>query len=214
MLRCLGLALLLLLPDPLAAGPWPRGKGAHFLSVTGRMIGSDSGTWMQSYSLFHEVGLSDRLTLSTDLGGAISGLDKLVSYLSIPLGERLGFNLALDMGAGQVAGDWVLRPGLSIGRGLSRPSAWISGELAAEIFPRTGAMDWKFDLTAGLSPGERIKYYAQIQTGQRMGDPAFARLAGSVALRLREGTFLDVGGSVGLANSDPYRLKLGIWQEF
>ena len=208
------LLLLALWPAVLQAGAWPRGKGAHFLSVTGRMIGSDAGSWSQSYSLFHEYGLTDRLTLSTDLGGAISGLDKLVSYVSIPVAERFGVRLALDRGAGQVAGDWVVRPGLSFGRGIEQPAGWIAGELAAEVFPRTGKVDWKFDVTFGLSPGRRVKYYAQLQTGQRAGDPAFARVAGSLAWKLAEGTWLDVGGSVGVQNSGPYRLKLGIWREF
>ncbi|PJE31474.1 hypothetical protein CVM39_03745 [Pseudooceanicola antarcticus] len=177
-------------------------------------MGAEDGSWTQSYTLFHEYGLTDRLTLSTDFGGAISGLEKLVSYVSVPMGERLGFRLALDMGAGKVAGEWVLRPGLSFGRGLERPSGWIAGELAAEVFAGTGAVDWKFDLTLGLSPGRRAKYYMQLQSGQRAGDPAFARLAGSLAWKIRDGTWLDIGGSVGLANSDPYRLKLGIWREF
>lgn len=208
--------LLVLLAAPQArAGAWPRGKGQHFVSTTTRLIGSRSGTWARSYSYYHEYGLTDRLTLTADLGGAISGLDKVVGHLTVPLGEPLGVKVAVNLGGGVIAGRKVLRPGLSFGRGLQRPPGWIAGEAVAEYFPETGALDWKFDLTFGYSPGGRGKYYVQLQTGQQQGDPPFARLAGSVAWRLREGLYLDLGAAVGLVDTtDPYRVKLGIWREF
>lgn len=208
------LCLCLLAPQAALAGAWPRGKGNNFATSTLRVALSQTGELSRSFSYFHEYGLTDRLTLTGDMGGAISGLDKLVLYLSVPLPDLWGVALAFDMGGGTIAGQQVLRPGLSFGRGLQRPSGWISGELVAEVYPETGALDWKFDTTFGLSPGERAKYYVQLQTGQRQGDLPFARLAGSAAIRLRPGLFLDIGGSAGLANTDPYRVKLGIWKEF
>ena len=217
-LRLLLACLLLLLAaaPPAQAGAWPRGKGNHFAFAALRAIGSETGELTPSFSYYHEYGLTDRLTVSADLGGAISGFDKTVVALSmpLPLPEFLGLKAGVQLGYGEIAGQQVMRPGLSLGRGFAHPQGWASVDLVAEIFPDLLAIDWKVDLTLGLTSQHGHKYYLQWQTGQQMGDPVFSRLEGSVAWQLRDGLFLDVGAAAGLAATDPYRVKLGLWREF
>ena len=198
------------------AGAWPRGKGNHFAFAALRGIGSEHGSLTPSFSYYHEYGLTDRLTLSADLGGAISGFEKTVIALSmpVPLPEFLGLKASMDLGYGEIDGQQVMRPGLSIGRGFAQPEGWASVDMVAEIFPDLMLVDWKVDITLGMTARSGHKYYLQVQSGQQMGDPFFSRVEASVAWRLRDGLYLDVGAATGLVATDPYRVKLGVWREF
>ncbi|MBT9384532.1 hypothetical protein KM176_11735 [Pseudooceanicola sp. CBS1P-1] len=198
-----------------AAGAWPRGKGKTFSAGAIRIFGLGTpGRLTQSFTYFHEYGLSDRWTLGADIGGAISGLDKMVVFVSHPLLTFGQTRTAADLGVGSVSGHPVVRPGFSIGRGLEYPPGWAVMETAVEYFLDTGVYDWKVDFTFGVAPADHPKTYLQLQTGKSHQDPVFARLAVSMAIPLRKDFLLDLGGSAALRNSDPYRLKIGFWKTF
>ncbi|KAA2313710.1 hypothetical protein DL237_11235 [Pseudooceanicola sediminis] len=215
----LAIALVLSLATGLAtgaaqAGAWPRGKGKHFAAAALRFHSATGADWSKSLTYYHEYGLSDQINIGVDVGGAISGFDKLILFATVPLPQILGVNIASELGVGLVAGEAVVRPGVSLGRGLSRPEGWITLEGAAEYFSQSDAVDWKVDTTFGLTLGARSKTYVQLQTGHQHGDAPFARLAASFAWQIKPRLTLDVGASTSVMNSERYRLKFGVWREF
>jgi hypothetical protein len=208
------LALVALAAGPAQAGAWPRGKGKHFASAALRFHSGTGADWTKSLTYYHEYGLSDQINIGVDFGGAISGFDKLIFFASVPLPAMFGVNISSELGVGVVAGEAVVRPGFSLGRGLSKPSGWVTLEGAAEYFSQSDAVDWKLDSTFGLTLSDRAKTYVQLQTGHQHGDLPFARIAGSFAWQLKPRLTLDLGASTSLMNSERYRLKFGVWREF
>ena len=215
---CLALALTLLLPGLAAAGAWPREKGTGFASATSYLSWAQDYTTWVSYApaarydtLYLEYGLTDRWTVGLDLGRSVSGGTKLVAFVRYPLGERLGIQIAPELGIGQIEGKTVIRPGLSLGKGVAR--GWAAADFAAELFPETGNADAKLDLTLGMNLGAR-RAMVQFQTGQQTGDEAFLRIVPSVTTPLGKRFDLELGVSYGVLGDTSMGLKLGLWTEF
>lgn len=97
------LLLICLIAPQGHAGPWPREKGAKFVSIWGgrERVAGRTGGLVGSYS---EIGLTDRLTFS-------SGVENRVAAREV---------LRWELGARWYLGDW--RPGspVSLGFGLQR----------------------------------------------------------------------------------------------
>lgn len=156
-----------------SGGAWPREEGSLFVSSLARLSWpQDITTWTsheptgEYYTLYVEYGLTDRLTVGLDLGRAISGGGKDVAFLRMPLGRAdRRLKLAGELGLGQIEGDMVLRPGLSLGLGLGH--GWLSADGLAEISLGSGETDLKLDLTWGLTLWDERKLIVQLQTGSK-----------------------------------------------
>ena len=222
MMRLISLALLLSLWPPWAtAGPWTRDIGSYFLSV------STMPSWARDqgiagpgnayHALYLEYGLRENLTLGLDLGYSGTGTAKAVAFLRYPLNPPdATLRLAVDLGLGQIDGAPVIRPGLSLGRAFETDLGygWLAIDSLAEIRTDSGDMDFKMDVTVGLTVARGHKYMMQIQSAAPAMRDAYVRIAPSVAIPFGPGRHLEIGGSYGLSGDDSVGVKLGLWQEF
>lgn len=203
---------------PLHAGAWPRGEGNHFFSSTMRVAASNiDGPFFTYNTFYYEYGLNDRITIGADIGRAVSGEIKAIGYARMPVLSRLEHNrFAIELGVGSIAGNRVIRPGLSFGRGISTRwgHGWIAMESVAEIAIDVGKVDYKADFTFGIDVRPRIKVIVQLQSGAPAGDPYFARLAPSVVVRVSKKSHIEFGLTAGLVGDDQIGLKIGIWRAF
>ena len=214
--------LLLVLPQLAEAGPWPRERGEGFISAGATLnwpqtvLSTDTGTIPppKAYTTFYlEYGVTDRVTLGLDLGRAVSGKDKTVAFLQFPLRNRdTGPKVALQLGLGQVGGDFVLRPGLALGWGLQK--GWVSAEGMVEIGLDGSGTDMKLDMTWGRNLPRDRKLILQMQLGAPSDDPVFARFAPSVVIPLRGNFKAEIGATWGLTGDEDVSIKLGLWTKF
>lgn len=203
---------------PLHAGAWPRGEGNHFLSTTMRVAASTlDGPFFTYNTFYYEYGLTDRITIGTDLGRAVSGEIKAIAYARLPILQGSGRNkIAIEIGFGTIAGNTVVRPGLSLGRGINTRwgHGWLALESVAEIAVKTNQVDYKADFTIGVDVRPKIKLIMQLQTGAPSGDPYFARLASSVVVKISRKSHIELGMTTGLVSDNQIGLKIGMWREF
>lgn len=211
MLRGL-IMVLLLAAGPLHAGAWPRGKGGLFASALSYTAGG------QTYSgIYAEYGVTDRLTLGLDLGRGVSGNTKAVAFFRLPMMAPInGHNLAWELGAGQIAGHSVLRPGLSWGKGVSLggKSGWLSADILSELWLGSWQADHKIDLTFGLNVTERHKAMVQLQAGAQWGDAPFLRVVPSIVFDVGEITKFEIGVTQSLRGDYETGVKLALWMTF
>lgn len=219
MLRSL-VCLLCLWCGMAQAGAWPRTKDTGFVSATARFVWPNdlSVTKPQStyLTLYTEYGLTDRLTVGLDLGHSVSGDSKMVGFVRLPLPAPDGWAFAGELGFGNIAGETVVRPTLSVGRGLAGPhgSGWLSLDATVEYGLGTGHSDVKLDATWGSAlPGNR-KLILQVQGGTPHGQPTFLRLAPSVVTPLPRDMYGEFGVTVGLAGRTGLGLLFGLWRDF
>lgn len=199
------------------AGAWLRARGEGFLSSSGAVEGPDAfGFYRQSFSLYAEYGVTGRLTFGVDLGGDALRMSKAVAFLRWPLRDSSReTRFALEIGAGQVEGENALRPGVSIGRGVTigKRHGWLNADTRA-IFFQGGDTALETDLTAGLSIGERVKAMVQLQAGLPARGRDYIRLAPSVVYQARPGTQIEFGVTEPLSGGGARGVKLGLWRSF
>ena len=211
MLR-LALCVFLLCSGPVWAGAWPRGKGNVFVAASTYAVPSGAYT-----GIYAEWGVTGRLTLGLDIGRGVSGQDKAVVFLRGPLiAPRAGHHLAWELGAGMIAGDRVLRPGLSWGKGadLAGRSGWVALDLLTEIRIRTAAIDTKADVTLGLNINDARKIMLQLQMGAQFGDEPFLRLVPSMTFAVGKRGQVEIGLSQSLRGDFETGLKAAYWINF
>lgn len=211
MLRVVLLMLLLLAP-PAWAGAWPRGEGRAFIAAMSYATETDR------YSgVYAEWGQSDRLTLGGDLGRSVSGRDKQVVFLRyhLPANDRPA-RLALEIGAGRIGQQSVLRPGLAWGRGitLAGQHGWLALDLQAEIYPKLRHADAKLDLTYGIEMWPDVTGIMQLQAGMQRGDEPFLRLVPSVVWNSPGPARWEIGVTQSLRGTWATGAKLALWLEF
>ncbi len=218
--RCLFTIAFCLCASFVQAGAWPREKGSSFFSMSVRLGWPQDVThWIsndptdQYRTAYFEYGLTDKVTLGFDLGNSVSGDGKAIGFVQFPLrNQDTGPKVALQFGLGQISGDRVVRPGLSIGWGLKK--GWIGIESFMEMRADTGVSDYKVDFTWGRNLAKDRKLIMQLQTGIQHGDPAFARIAPSVVFPVHKRIKLETGATYGLTGDSSMGLKLGFWTEF
>lgn len=215
------------------AGAWPReaGKGFASLSIWQGAGGTDSYT-----ALFAEYGLLPRITLGLDAGRSVSGQTKTVAFLRAPFGQSFGWLIAAEIGLGEIAGQPVLRPGLSFGRNITarHGTGWIAVDTLLEVDLATQGVDIKTDITLGFTPGWAGARPAdwtlmlQLQTGLvEVQDSllllrtegiapraSFLRIAPSATYRLNDRMHLEIGFFHALQGSDEKGVKIGLWSTF
>ena len=164
------------------AGAWLRETGTAFLSLSGEVTEPDAfGIYRQDYSLYAEYGLVRAADPRGGCGHDMLTMSKGVVFARLPLGRAdRTVKLAVELGAGQVGDDTALRPGLSIGRGITLwdRGGWLNADGRA-VLPGGGAMTLESDLTFGLSVTGRSKVILQIQAGQPDTGDAYAKFAPS-----------------------------------
>ena len=215
MRRVLILVALLLPPAVVQAGAWLRAPGEG-LAVASIYAGAPR---TQPYAgLYTEFGLTPALTGGVDAGRAVSGSTKAVAFLrrALPVPGDTGARAAAELGLGRVAGQPVLRPGLSLGYGLDGRlgRGWMAVDAVAEIGLQRRTVDIKTDVTVGLRLGEGRKAMVQLQTGQSAGDPRFARLVPSLVTELRPGLHLELGLTHALRGPSRTGAKVALWRAF
>jgi hypothetical protein len=218
---------------PLVAGAWPREAGTGFASLSFWPAQAGAGNYT---ALFAEWGLSPRLTLGLDAGRSVSGQTKAVVFLRAPVMAWADSRVAAEIGWGEIAGQRVIRPGLSFGRSLANAygAGWFAVDTVLELDLETRDMDVKADITLGFTPsppsGPPVPWTAmlQVQTGivaikesllqlREAGirpQPSFMRIVPSVTYRLRDGVDLELGFYRNLTGSDERGFKLGLWTRF
>jgi hypothetical protein len=205
---------------PADAGAWPRKQGDGFASLSVRLgWPQDIETWQsmdptEDYStLYLEYGLTDRLTLGFDIGHSVGGGGKTVFFLQWPLRQAdQGPQISAQMGVGTIAGNQVIRPGLSMGWGLK--NGWMSLDTVAETYLDDGRTDMKLDMTWGRNLPQDRKLIVQVQTGLPDGRDPFVRIAPSLVLPLRGSVKLETGATFGLTGDSSMGLKFGFWTDF
>ncbi|MBS0124846.1 hypothetical protein [Thetidibacter halocola] len=220
MSRALAFLLCLLLPGAAMAGAWQRETGSVFVATTVRLgWPQDIMTWTsmeptsQYNTVYLEYGLSPRLTLGLDLGRAVSGASKAVGFVQIPLRQaERGPQMALQLGAGQIENEPVLRPGLSVGWSLER--GWLGIDSLAEIGVSNSRVDLKSDITWGRSLQKGRLLILQVQTGLPANEDAFVRFAPSLVTPLTKRLKLETGVGIGLVGDRDMGVTMGLWAEF
>lgn len=207
----LALALICALPAPLCAGAWLRGVGDGFLSWGVKVQDHDD---TKTYStVYAEYGINPDLTLGVDLGSDEAGGHKALAFVRMPLSrERL--HVAFELGAGVLGERPAIRPGLSLGQGLTfgERNGWFNIDTRANVAGEHVSV--AIDTTIGLHVGADTMLIGQLQQGGPMGDPDFLRLTGSVVWRISPHRQLEVGMSRGLINAEDFGIELGLWREF
>lgn len=202
------------------AGAWPRKQGEGFASVSIRLgWPKEISTWTQiqpteDYStLYFEYGVTDRLTVGLDIGHSVGGNGKTVLFAQWPIQQaNKRPKIAAQLGLGVIAGNRVIRPGLSLGWG--REKGWISIDSVAEAYIDSKRIDMKLDMTLGRNLARDRKLIVQVQTGKPDGRDPFVRLAPSLVLPLRGAVKMETGVTWGLTGDSSMGLKFGLWTDF
>ncbi|MEO3415590.1 hypothetical protein AAFO92_13115 [Roseovarius sp. CAU 1744] len=222
--------LLLVFATHAQAGPWPRGKGKVFYSAhaNGEYI-EEFGIIRQYGSIYAEYGLTDKITLGVDYNGSEIATDKAIAFLRIPLGRTdRTYRFAAELGAGLVDGETVLRPGFSVGRGITwrDRSGWITLDTRAILGEASAGMRIESDFTFGISATPRTKVILQLQGGIQSEGDDYLKFAPSVVFELKQRKarskrkkrkgkqYVEFGITTGIVNYENYGAKLGIWREF
>ncbi len=227
----LRLAILLLLAATAAqAGLWPRGKGKVFFSAHANVEYIDEfGLFNQFGTVYGEYGLTEKLTLGIDYSGSELQTDKAVVFARYPIGKQDGTYLyAIELAAGLVDGNTALRPGFTVGRGITwgKRNGWMTLDTRAVLPSGDGDTRVETDFTFGLSLTPRVRGILQLQAGFQSGGDDYVKFAPSIVIaqkdRARRGKkrkrevkrFIEVGVTTGLMNYENHAVKIGIWREF
>jgi hypothetical protein len=197
-------------------GAWPRAKGEGFLATSATVEERDEfGLYRQSFSLYAEYGATERLTFGVDLGGDAQRMTKAIVFLRWPLRDSVRkTRLAAEFGLGQVEEENALRPGLSIGRGITigKHHGWLNADTRVILWQ--GGAAFEADFTAGLSLGTRVKAIMQLQAGLPDQGQDYLRLAPSLVYEMRPGAHLELGLTEPLSGGGARGFKLGLWRKF
>ena len=219
-----------LLPQLGTAGPWPRGEGNQFLSVSFETEFENGITDGDEFfgTLYYERGLTPDLTIGLDLGTDTSNVSKAFGFVRWPVGASDGpARRALEIGFGAFDETVAIRPALSWGRGITYGGipGWISLD-SRLVFKETFEGVLKNDFTFGLRPGPRGTLILQVQTsqqfqtslGSQINQPIlrdfFAKIAPSYVHEFRPGRRIEFGLISGISGTDDFQLKLGLWRDF
>ncbi len=193
------------------AGAWLRAEGGGFLSWN---IKIQDGTETTTYStIYAEYGINPDLTVGLDMGSDEGGDHKALAFVLMPL-SREGLHIAFELAAGTLDQGAAIRPGLSVGKGLSvgNLNGWWAVDTRARVTGDGTAL--AIDTTLGVNLWEETKLIGQVQQGGPLSDPDFLRLTGSVVWGIAPGQHMEVGLTTGLKDGEDFGVKLGMWRSF
>src|SRR5690554_6335396 len=196
---------------PADAGAWLRAEGDGFLSSA---IKVQDGEAAKTYStIYAEYGANPDLTVGLDIGSDEIGDYKALAFVLMPL-SREGVHVAFELAAGTLEEGPALRPGLSLGKGLTLGdfSGWWSVDTRASIVP--GDVALAVDATLGVTLWEETQLIGQMQQGGPLIDPDLIRLSGSLVWPIAPGRKMEGSLSTSLKNAEDFGVKLGVWHSF
>lgn len=220
-----GTALLALVAFPADSGPWPRGSGEVFASVSSE-ITADPETLLLVYpeydlSFYGEFGIGDRLTgvldayggprIRTAIGSLRYTLTRPEARHQIGVSLGLGSSWQPDGMESEALGVAGLSWGMAFDTGWGGAWATVEGQY------RAGAQlseEWKIDATLGLRPGERWLAYGQLQSSGLGEGETSVRLQASGVLELTDWLSVETGVVTGLSNYERIGMKIGLWTSF
>ena len=211
--------ILAVVAGPLHAGAWLREPKSAFVSASTRLTAppNDLGQSSGYNSYYGEYGVTELFTLGLDLGQGRFGDGKQIGFIRLPLYQPdTGWRAATEWGIGTSRSDFVIRPGLSIGRGTENRHGygWQSADMSITYHPSTGHWDTKLDITIGTALPEGRRWIMQLQTGQDHGADRFARLAPSIVIPVRDTVHAEFGLSYGVLGEKSLGALAGIWMDF
>ncbi len=217
--RLLAAVAVCLVAGTAAAGPWPRGQGATFLSFGLAAVRSDRGA-AQRAGVYAEFGRTPRLTFAGKIerragpDAGLSGEAGLALALTPPgAATPLAAGLSLVL---PVTGAARLRPALHVGRGFARPldGGWLRLSLAAEIPLGGGSPATDVFVQGGLRAfGGRTA--AMLSLGAYgVGGRRLVTLTPALALRVAPGTHLVVEHVHEIGHDRSRRFGLMLWRAF
>ncbi|MFN3644661.1 MAG: hypothetical protein ACK4TB_17260 [Gemmobacter sp.] len=212
-MRAVLVILLMLAGLPAVAGPWPRDRGAVFLSFGG--LASPQRGEVLAYG---EYGLGRGWTIGFDgaVGRFGGGRGMLLASRALSRPDAAN-RLSLELGMGSYVqpggrADTVLRGGLAFGRGFDgRLPGWMRLDVLGEW--RGGAAAVKADAMVGVRPTERIKAMVQFQGDWSTGGGTLVAVP-SVAWQVRRGLEVELGGRIGILGPSETGLRLVTWISF
>lgn len=196
--------LLALASLPAEAGPWPREKG--------RLFGTLSQDGAQYSSLYLDVGVTARTSLTLEAGkDDAQGKALLFLRHALPLKGKTA--AALEIGAGLEGAHPVLSAGFSIGRGVSfgKRSGWITAETRGFFDISGGIERASLSLTLGQHYSSRVLSIGQINS-EASAAGISATLATTAVWEFKPGFHMELGAEVGTSAAP--KAKLGIWFRF
>lgn len=218
---------LCLMTGAAQAGPWPRGEGNTFISLSYTVdtdpnsLGTTSFATQGFGSILAERGFNERLTFGLDAGIGETGDFSAHAYVSRAMGPLDGTNrFALHAGGGYVKDNGVEQPqaffGASWGRGLDTRwgGGWTAVDFGTFYWTDTSDVAAKVDVTAGVNFSDTLTFFVQGQAGQYPDADAYVRVVPSVVYGLSEGPRLELGLPVGLTGDTDVGIKLGTWLSF
>ena len=225
--------LLILMAAPAVAGPWPQGKGRHFLSLSATQ---DAG--VPGLSLYHAWGLSDRLTLLVAASGSQGGTPRAMVSLSRAIWTEGTWRMSVALGGGLYDGEGAANAVVALGRNVSVLGfpGWLTTE--AQAVATMSRIEGRIDATLGITLPSKVKVYSQISVAKdlyrvpvytpppppaifgwtpppsRKATPTDIRAGLSAAVPIGQKLWLDLGVSKGLGSGGSTQAKIGIWKEF
>lgn len=223
-MRLLTLAgvLVLIMVLPAFAGPWPRGEGKAFVSVSGEIRADLENLLIPPEydgSLYGEYGVGPKLTLGVDAyKGPRSETVLLFLRRTLTAPDRK-HQFSARFGVG-TRGDETERSGLALvgaSWGMGFGTRWGNGWSTLDGQIRSlgsGGSEYKLDATVGLRPNDDWAGIAQVQASEFPGSERSARVQLSAVRRLNKTFSAEVGLVYGIENDTRIGLKLGLWSEF
>lgn len=206
------------------AGPWARGKGNSFLSLSYELTIDPEDPFLVPHHeilLYGERGLTPSLSFVLDGSADITDDDNsLIAALNWNFARPdATHQFAVLAGIGRISDPTgsELFPviGASWGRGFTTRwgGGWATAEAQYRAASGTSALT-KLDLTLGLRPADRAFAFAQLQlAAPGEGDPS-ARLTSTLVYEVTKVIRAELGLLYGLENDDMVGLRSGIWLEF
>lgn len=206
------------------AGPWARGKGRSFVSLSYELTVDRTDPLLTPNNeilLYGEHGLSPSLTFVLDGTADLTDNDRtLIAALNWSLARPdATHQVALLAGIGRrddATGSFTFPViGASWGRGFDTRwgGGWTMAEAQYRAAPGAQALA-KLDLTLGIRPADRAFVYGQLQFARPGdGDPT-ARLTATMVYEVTEVVRAELGLLYGVTNDDTMGLRSGVWLEF
>lgn len=240
---------LLAIPAVAAAGAWPRGQGNGFVSAAYEYTVSEDGAMelvidsglvetdtSGFFSLFAEIGLTDRITFGLDTGQEDAPDTRQVIFFGTlalsPSNWRHQFAIEFGIGEREFPADpddfatlkelrdggkeRVLRPGISWGYGFSTKwgGGWAALDLRQEHRQERDEIVDKADLTIGLAPNDKDLFFLQTQySNYPLADPTI-RLVPTYVRKFGAGFALETALLYDAWGGDRVGLRTGLWWEF
>lgn len=213
------LIVLLLISQTCHAGPWPRGAGKSFVALSYEAPYLTGETRPYS-SLYFEYGLSDLWTVGLDAGADLHGSGSALAFLHRPIfsGDspwKVSAEMAIGTAQIPMGRAFVVRPGLSVGRGYSvfNQTGWATLDLFLTYAPDNAFWLGKAEGTVGLNLTRDSKLLLQVTSEQTSLGERYHSVGFGGAYQIKPGLHV-ISGLVQKSQSPVPNVKIGLWYSF